>query len=199
MKFTKRPVTIEAVLWNGSNTSEIEAFTGEHHFWFNGADENPPKLGIRTLEGKLLAAVGDWIIKGVKGEFYPCKPDIFAATYVEAVATVEGPVTKATAVATAKSFRKEADELLQKMKTQKAALIQRSHEGRGVVELRPHGETFEDINECIAQHILSIRDLEGCIMRQGMALKYIGNPDPYPQSRNPDSPVVEPTADGLKL
>lgn len=84
MKFTKRPVTIEAVLWNGSNTSEIEAFTGEHHFWFNGADENPPKLGIRTLEGKLLAAVGDWIIKGVKGEFYPCKPDIFAATYVAA-------------------------------------------------------------------------------------------------------------------
>lgn len=56
-----------------------------------------------------------------------------------------------------------------------------------------------DGGEVIAQHILSTRDLESSIMRQGMALKYIGTPDPYPESRNPESPVVEPTADGLKM
>lgn len=80
-KFTKKPVTIEAVQWTGNNKMEIEAFTNGNHFWFQGCDENPPKLGIRTLEGKLLADIGDWIIRGVKGEFYPCKPDIFEATY----------------------------------------------------------------------------------------------------------------------
>lgn len=51
----------------------------------------------------------------------------------------------------------------------------------------------------VPQHILSTRDLESCIMRQGMALKYIGTPNPYPESKNPESSVVEPTADGLKL
>lgn len=58
---------------------------------------------------------------------------------------------------------------------------------------------LEEIGEVIAQHTLSIRDLESCIMRQGMALKYIGTPNPYPESKNPSSTVVEPTADGLKM
>jgi hypothetical protein len=58
---------------------------------------------------------------------------------------------------------------------------------------------FVDGGEAIAQHVLSTRDLESCIMRQGMALKYIGTPDPYPLSKDPSSPVVEPTADGLTM
>jgi hypothetical protein len=40
-------------------------------------------MNIHTLEGNMIASVGDWIIKGVKGEFYPCKPDIFESTYEE--------------------------------------------------------------------------------------------------------------------
>jgi hypothetical protein len=112
-------------------------------------------------------------------------------------------MTKLEAIAAAKQFRKDADELLQRMKEHRRILIEtRSQEGRSMsqqVSIKPHGELFEDANEAIAQHTLSIRDLESAIMRQGMALKYIGNPDPYPESRNPDSPVVEPTADGLKL
>ena len=110
-------------------------------------------------------------------------------------------MTKLEAIAAAKTFRRDADELLQRMKDHKSALLTRAHEGKGAggVTIQPHGELFEDINECIAQHILSTRNLESCIMRQGMALKYIGNPDPYPESRNPESPVVKPTADGLKL
>lgn len=96
-------------------------------------------------------------------------------------------MTKLEAIAAAKTFRKDADELLQRMKAHKHLFF-----GSSVSE-------FKDQAETIAQHILSIRDLESCIMRQGMALKYIGNPNPYPESYNPASPVVEQTADGLKL
>ncbi len=100
-------------------------------------------------------------------------------------------MTKLEAITTAKQFRKDADELLQRMKEH---ILPLKLKQENTAE-----ESFVDSGEVIAQHILSTRDLESCIMRQGMALKYIGNPDPYPESRNPESPVVEPTADGLKL
>ncbi len=79
-KFRKKPVVIEAVQFTGDNDLEIAAFTGE-----DNADPNPddPKWYIYTLEGVMTADVGDWIIKGVQGEFYPCKPDIFEQTYEE--------------------------------------------------------------------------------------------------------------------
>ncbi|MCK9370858.1 hypothetical protein M0R04_13190 [Candidatus Dojkabacteria bacterium] len=75
-KFKKRPVTVEAVLWNGSNSEDINGFVPLSVFSFDEGN-----LVINTLEGKMTAQKGDWIIKGVKGEFYPCKPDIFEATY----------------------------------------------------------------------------------------------------------------------
>jgi hypothetical protein len=79
-KFRKKPVVIEAVRWQGNNQPAIKSFVGDQ------ARFNPDwdRLQIRTLEsgeGYHEADIGDWIIKGVKGEFYPCKPDIFAATY----------------------------------------------------------------------------------------------------------------------
>lgn len=74
MKYRKKPVVIEAVQWTGNNRDELVRFMGV--VGFTGG--NPT---ISTMEGELTASVGDWIIKGVKGEFYPCKPDIFAATY----------------------------------------------------------------------------------------------------------------------
>jgi len=75
MKFRKKPVVIEAVQWS-KNYEEICRFMGS----------KPPKLRtnmllIVTLEGDHMASPGDFIIKGVKGEFYPCKPDIFKMTY----------------------------------------------------------------------------------------------------------------------
>jgi len=97
-------------------------------------------------------------------------------------------MTKEQAIITAKQFRKDADELLQRMKQHKAVF--REEIGFGVCD---------DASEAIAQHTLSICDLESCIMRQGMALKYIGNPNPYPNSKDPSNTVVEPTADGLKM
>ena len=75
MKFRKKPVVIEAVQWVGDNLSEIQKFYKPDNFLVG--DE----IVIGTLEGNMRASKGDWIIKGVSGEFYPCKPDIFEKTY----------------------------------------------------------------------------------------------------------------------
>lgn len=78
---------IEAIKWNGRNFDEISRFTGDWHGHkkaHEDAEEAAIKTGniyISTLEGIMMASVGDWIIKGIKGEFYPCKPDIFEKTY----------------------------------------------------------------------------------------------------------------------
>lgn len=88
-KFVKRPVVIEAILWDGSNPKEVLEFLGRslQHLDFASQSWARSRITIPTLEGDMFASVGDWIIKGIKGEFYPCKPDIFAATY-EAVEEV---------------------------------------------------------------------------------------------------------------
>lgn len=77
-KFRKKPVVIEAVQFqfNGDNAQEIADFM---QCQFAAIEWG--RLVIGTLEGNHYANPGDWIIKGVKGEFYPCKPDIFEATY----------------------------------------------------------------------------------------------------------------------
>lgn len=78
--FRKKPVTIEAVAFDGFNHDTIKEFT-QGMCYMNMNDPYSPKFMIRTLEGEHIASPGDWIIKGVKGEFYPCKPDIFSSTY----------------------------------------------------------------------------------------------------------------------
>jgi len=90
-KFRKKPVVIEALQWVGTNLREIINFTDGKldtrtmHAGMKWEEyEDIVKidgLKIFTPEGKMNADIGDYIIKGVKGEFYPCKPDIFAATY----------------------------------------------------------------------------------------------------------------------
>ena len=87
-KYRKKPVVIEAIQWNGMNLDEIKAFVGNslEYEIFDSAHKvriAPPfvDMVIHTLEGDHLASVGDYIIKGVHGEFYPCKPDIFEMTY----------------------------------------------------------------------------------------------------------------------
>lgn len=107
-------------------------------------------------------------------------------------------MTKDAAIIASKTFRKEADELLQRMKEHTKQL---TINGRMVVAGTEEvtEDQLLDVREVIAQHIISIHDLESCIMRQGMALKYIGTPNPYPDSKDPSNTVVNPTADGLKL
>jgi hypothetical protein len=84
-KFRKKPVVVEAIRYLGQeNCAEVHKFLGYTHY-ANGCLPTimAPSIGIATLEGEMRANPGDWIIKGVKGEFYPCKPDIFEATYEE--------------------------------------------------------------------------------------------------------------------
>lgn len=79
-KYRKKPVVVEAVKWMGHNEEEVTEFmsVGQRLFTIK-----PPKVMIWTLEGIMTASLGDYIIKGVHGEFYPCKPDIFHKTYEE--------------------------------------------------------------------------------------------------------------------
>lgn len=84
MKFRKKPVVIEAMQFKGDWTgdgADICTWVGRSAHWSAGNSGEPGTLHIRTLEGTMTATEGDWIIKGVQGEFYPCKPDIFALTY----------------------------------------------------------------------------------------------------------------------
>lgn len=95
-KYRKKPVVIEAMQWDGSiegsapiikwvRAGEGTATWSEGWEAYNDGDEDIPARAdgvyIHTLEGLMLATAGDYIIKGVQGEFYPCKPDIFDATY----------------------------------------------------------------------------------------------------------------------
>lgn len=83
MQYRKKPVVVEAYQLPASDEDVRDGF----YEWcsrvgfINYVSERDGTLVIPTLEGDMTASPGDWIIKGVKGEFYPCKPDIFAATY----------------------------------------------------------------------------------------------------------------------
>jgi len=88
--YRKKPVIIEAVQWTGSNPCEIQEFAGSAAIIasYDPIDDmgvfvgrNRFELSIQTLEGEMKAAIGDYIIKGVNGEFYPCKEEIFEKTY----------------------------------------------------------------------------------------------------------------------
>lgn len=85
--FRKKPVVIDAFLWTGGPDQEedpiwaVEAMKDGRIIAVPESEGGPAYLSIHTLEGTMIANDGDWIIKGVKGEIYPCKPDIFAMTY----------------------------------------------------------------------------------------------------------------------
>lgn len=83
-KYRKKPVEIVAVQYIGNNIEEIEDFVGNQLLRYNNTqEEDDYSLGILTLEGIMKASVGDYIIRGVRNEFYPCKPEIFRITYDE--------------------------------------------------------------------------------------------------------------------
>ena len=87
--YRKKPVVIEALQWDGS----MDSYETIHARWpeledggltSHKGNRTIQAWCVRTLEGRHVVSVGDYIIKGIKGEFYPCKPDIFAATYEDA-------------------------------------------------------------------------------------------------------------------
>lgn len=79
--FRKKPVVIEAVQWNGANHLITETFMKGSGAYMDYSVKQLGVIKIPTLEGTMDGNVGDWIIKGVNGEFYSCKPDIFEKTY----------------------------------------------------------------------------------------------------------------------
>ena len=92
MKYRKKPVVIDAIQWDGTaeNASVIIDWilsSGSRSARYHSPEERSdlsygsPSISIDTLEGSMVASPGDYIIRGVQGEFYPCKPDIFEATY----------------------------------------------------------------------------------------------------------------------
>ncbi len=81
MKYRKKPVIIDAVEWTGANHLITETFMKDSGATIDYSEKQLGVIKIPTLEGMMSAQVGDFIIKGVNGEFYPCKPDIFAKTY----------------------------------------------------------------------------------------------------------------------
>lgn len=83
--YRKKPVVIQAVKWEGvGDTNRITNWLAQQKADLEGWLFHDTDILIPTLEGIMKVIPGDWIIRGVKGEFYPCKPDIFAATYDEA-------------------------------------------------------------------------------------------------------------------
>jgi hypothetical protein len=89
-RYRKKPVVIDAIQWTGENVDECIAFlracelVDDGQYVGGAGIGHTPALGtldIPTLEGVMTASAGDWLIRGVKGEAYPCKPDIFDATY----------------------------------------------------------------------------------------------------------------------
>ncbi len=82
-QFRKKPVVIEAEQFTEETKQRVFSWARGYtqHVDATRDEAGNPALSIRTLEGDMTATLGDWVIKGVKGEFYPCKPDIFEMTY----------------------------------------------------------------------------------------------------------------------
>lgn len=77
----KKPVIIQAVQWNGYNIEEITSFTENNARFIAVEASDLPVLFIKTLEGDMRAQVGDYVLRGVRGEFYPCDRSIFEEVY----------------------------------------------------------------------------------------------------------------------
>ena len=95
-QYRKKPVVIEAIQFNGKNAEEIEQWSNNNVKAGPASEDTLTRdyLEIETLEGTMTAQLNDYIIKGVSGEFYPCKPDIFEKTYDSEVTTFKERLIK---------------------------------------------------------------------------------------------------------
>jgi hypothetical protein len=190
-KFRKKPVVVEAIQIGKESIHRAYEFASAgappEAQWV--ARACPEGLRVRTPEGERLGCHGDWLIRGVRGELYPCKPDIFAATYEPA----DGALTELarTHVAITKQLRQDLDGCLQRLKTANGG--------------QPEGTMDPSVQRNSRERSLAVTKLQECIMWLGMDLKGLkeaglsDEPSPYPSSHDPGSGVGEPTAQGLKL
>lgn len=128
MKYRKKPIVVDAWQWLGKSAMDAKFFCNQRNLpqFHTGARNGIAGLIIPTLEGDMVAQCGDWIIKGVNGEYYPCKPDIFAKTYEKEMGDVfeiRIPNLQPDEVQYARkainNFAKELLNKLQKRRTQK--------------------------------------------------------------------------------
>lgn len=86
VRYRKKPIEIDAVQWNGlwEDVPRIKEFSPDV-FVRSDLDHKRQYLFVKTLEGEHIVSPKDWVIRGIMGEYYPCKPDIFAMTYEEVV------------------------------------------------------------------------------------------------------------------
>jgi hypothetical protein len=197
--YRKKPVVVAALQFLGGTESATALInwileSGHTATYREGKEEqragngeicqmaDPEHIRIRTLEGTMRAEKGDWIIRGIKGEFYPCKPDIFAATY-DAERDFSGSNTE-IAIRDTKQFRKDLDGVLSELK--QAASPQFNPNAPDSLAYPPgYRHSSERAN--------AIMKIQEAIMWLGMDLKAINeeepgaSPNPYPQSYNPDS------------
>lgn len=148
-------------------------------------------VNLRSAD-KGSAKIGEWVVRDAMEQTFRLTADIFEATY-EPVDTEEPEPVPETQVAQTKRWRHQLDAILQEMKGVREAEFYGEME---VVRGREDEVKYNDLREARGA---SIRHLMESIMWCGKILSGLGTPNPYPQSYNPESPVVEKTADNLKL
>lgn len=93
-RFRKPPVEVLAVQWDGTNIAELDYFTAARFDAFTEPDPDDPEATAAVLDARhstwVLMRTGDWVVKGVQGEFYPCRDDVFRATYEPAPGFARG-------------------------------------------------------------------------------------------------------------
>ena len=148
-QFRKKPVVVEAVRWDG-DVMTVEPLFSKSTQEIVEQSLSDPALEIPTLEGTMRAEIGDWIILGIQGELYPCKPDIFAATYepVDTPAPLEPPAGMAEALTRA---NRVIDEVVAERDNLRAALA----------SLRAELEVLRDALEPFARADRGIGDEPG--------------------------------------
>lgn len=176
--YQKKNVVIQAVQVTRENIemlSHILNKEGAEVYFNNGnMSSDDAHLILKTLEGDMKANVGDYIIKDIKGEFYPCKPDIFRETYEAPSLFIDPTIdlsTEKNQIIANKQLRKDLDSNLQNLKKCPGS----------------------------RERSLAITKLQEAIMWLGMDLKRLNESNPYPDSYNPENTDIAPTADDLKL
>ena len=142
-QYRKKPVVIEAVQFDGLNPTEIKDFVGKNcevEIYDNGVTPPVAHIVIHTLEGDMEVSNGDYVIKGVKGEFYPCKPDIFEQTY-EPIITPEPELTEFEKKVEAEALKNRGNSPKSNTNSQKGIVYQAINEIMG-------GHTPEKLAEC---------------------------------------------------
>lgn len=159
--YKKKPVVVEAIQLTESNIGEVYEWIHGHPVinltkvsldWWERYCDNVIKQGmdIKTLEdghdgrAKHVASIGDWIIKGIKGEFYPCKPDIFEATYDLAYVDSEGEDMGQDSV-TYENLDAEATKKTYRLKYLKGALPGHSAEWMTAEDWAEHAKYVEEL------------------------------------------------------